>query len=177
MQIPKAIRELKQITGTYTRFLEGIQDVDFQQKPASGGWSYAEVYAHIFDFSILSLDAALTCKNEGKLHKPTALIVRVILFFGSFPPYARYKVPEELPSRANQVSSAEANVLIHRFLVQLEKSIPQLMQTDPVLKVRHPRLGYLNAWDWLRFMSIHLNHHLRQLHRIEKELKFTSLRR
>jgi hypothetical protein len=36
------------------------------------------------------------------------------------------------------------------------------------VKTPHPKLGYLNANQWLRFIEIHLKHHYQQLKRVEK---------
>lgn len=168
MQRNKVFNELKEITQTYSRFLEKIPAATFQQTPAAGGWSYSEVYSHIFDASILSLQAAASCKTDGELNKQTSFVVKVVLFFGTFPPAARYKVPKILESRVHKISPEEATVLMHSFLVKLEKYAPVILHSGNNLKVKHPRLGFLNASQWMRFILIHLKHHLKQLRRIEK---------
>jgi hypothetical protein len=38
-------------------------------------------------------------------------------------------------------------------------------------KSRHPGLGYFNAGEWLRFIEMHMRHHLRQKERIDAFLK------
>ncbi|KEQ29491.1 hypothetical protein N180_03790 [Pedobacter antarcticus 4BY] len=57
---------------------------------------------------------------------------------------------------------------MHSFLVQLEKFAPVIQNAGSNLKVKHPRLGFLNATQWMRFTVVHLKHHMKQLRRIEK---------
>ncbi|MGY0039102.1 hypothetical protein [Pedobacter sp. NJ-S-72] len=106
-------------------------------------------------------------EGEGMV-KPTAFIVKMVLFFGSFPPKAKYKVPKVLLGREKKITKTAAEDFIERFLEQLNIVYSQLHLADPALKTRHPRLGYLNAEQWFRFTEIHLKHHLKQLKRIEK---------
>ncbi|KEQ29490.1 hypothetical protein N180_03785 [Pedobacter antarcticus 4BY] len=84
MQHNKVFDELKEITQTYNRFLEKIPVAAFQQTPAFGGWSYSEVYSHIFDSSILSIQAAASCKTNGELNKPTSFAVKLAFFLEVF---------------------------------------------------------------------------------------------
>jgi hypothetical protein len=159
---------LKEISAAYNATLPEISEEQFQCTPPAGGWSYSEVYSHIFDMSILSLKEVENCiKGNGKV-KPTAFIVKAILFFGSFPPKAKYKVPQLLLGRERKINKIAAADFIERFLEQLHLVYSKLHLADPAIKTRHPRLGYLNAEQWFRFTEIHLKHHLKQLRRIEK---------
>ncbi|RAJ27097.1 DinB family protein [Pedobacter cryoconitis] len=168
MRNSSVFSSLKDISANYYNFLRKVPEGQFQLTPPIGGWSYSEVYAHIFDISLLTLKEVDNCiKGEGKV-KPTAFIVKVILFFGSFPPKAKYKVPKALAGRESKITKEAAAEFIEEFVEQLNMVYSQLHLADPALKTRHPRLGYLNASQWFRFMEIHLKHHLKQLKRIEK---------
>lgn len=168
MRNSSVFSSLKDISANYQHFLREVSEGQFQETPPIGGWSYSEVYSHIFDISILTLKEVDNCiKGEGKI-KSTAFIVKVILFFGSFPPNAKYKVPKALVGRERKITKEAAAAFIQKFLEQLDIVYSQLHLADPALKTRHPRLGYLNASQWFRFMEIHLKHHLKQLKRIEK---------
>ncbi|KIO74572.1 hypothetical protein TH53_25665 [Pedobacter lusitanus] len=159
---------LKKIVAAYNATLQEIPEDQFQLTPPIGGWSYSEVYSHIFDLSLLSLGEIEKCiQGEGKI-KPTAFVVKMILFLGSFPPKAKYKVPKALQGREQKITKAAAADFIEKFLEQLNIVYSQLHLADSAIKTRHPRLGYLNARQWFRFTEIHLNHHLKQLKRIEK---------
>jgi hypothetical protein len=159
---------LKSISAAYSQRLEQLTDLEFQTTPHIGGWSYAEVYAHIFDASLLSLQAIANCTPEQGERKPTALLVKLILWYGGFPPQQKYKVPKVMEGRVCKITIAEARSMINAFLQQLQVLYPFINTADQHLKRPHPRLGYLNTTDWLRFIEIHLKHHLKQLKRIEK---------
>ncbi|MET3112888.1 hypothetical protein AAKU52_000607 [Pedobacter sp. CG_S7] len=164
----KVFSSIHNITEAYRTQLNTINDEQFQLPPTAGGWSYSEVYSHIFDASILSLQSLEKCLDGiGKDH-PTAFVVKVILYFGTFPPGVKYKVPKILAARVKMIPKAEAAELIQKFTQQLEVDYKKMTRARRDIKTAHPKLGYLNAAQWLRFIEIHLNHHLKQLKRIEK---------
>lgn len=168
MSNSSVLASLKKISAAYKAILQRIPEGQFQTTPPIGGWSYSEVYSHIFDASILSLGEVENCiRGEGKT-RSTALVVKVILFLGSFPPAARYKAPKMLQGREKKTDRATAAAFIEKFTTLLDNTYPGITQASPALKTRHPRLGYLNAEQWFRFTEIHLKHHLKQLKRIEK---------
>lgn len=152
----------------YSSRLNSISPEVFGITPPIGGWSYSEVYDHIFDSSILSLLPMEECIHGHGEKKDTAFAVKLILFFGMFPPAIRFKVPRRIEGRVKKINKEEAQTWINKFLTQLNADYPLLSNADLTLRTLHPRLGYLNANEWLRVIEIHLNHHLKQLKRIEK---------
>jgi hypothetical protein len=167
---------IKITTDAYRKRLEDVQPAKFELSPPDGGWSYAEVYAHIFDLSILSLEAIDRCLSDEARQRKTPFITRAILFFGAFPPTMKFKVPKQFESRVRKISIAEAIELMDEFEQKLLPYTNKLNAAVATQKAAHPKLGYLNAAQWLRFIEIHLKHHLKQLQRIDKQDNFTSLR-
>ena len=167
---------IKTTTDAYRKRLKEVQPAAFNLNPADGGWSYAEVYAHIFDLSLLSLEAIDSCMSGEAKQRNTPFITKVILYFGAFPPAMKFKVPKQFESRVKKISIAEANKLMDEFECKLQPYPEKLKGALPMQKTAHPRLGYLNAEQWFRFTEIHLKHHLKQLKRIDKQDNFTSLR-
>ena len=168
MTTSKVLQSVTNIVDAYKVKLPLIAEEEFMRTPPIGGWSYSEVYAHIFDASLLSLLAVQKCLDGEGVTEKTHFGVKAILFFGMLPPGKRYKVPKRLMDRAKKIDFATATQFIDDFEVQLAKTTPHLEKANPSHKMAHPRLGYLNAKQWLRFIEIHLNHHLKQLKRIEK---------
>lgn len=166
MGTAKNHQRIQHIVLAYQWKLAEIDEGLFLQTPPIGGWSYSEVYFHIFDSSILSLKEMIAA-TEGE-RKPTAFSVKMVLFFGQLPPGKKFKAPKRLAERLKKISKEESTGLITQFLEQLEKDLKIIKNADKNLKTLHPRLGYLNAFQWLRFIGIHLNHHLQQLHRIDQ---------
>lgn len=171
MNTGKVYQSITQLVAAYKAKLTNMDEEDFTRIPPIGGWSYSEVYSHIFDSSLLSLLALNNCaKGEGEI-KPTHFVVKMILLFGSLPLGKRYKVPKRLAERVKKINLMAAEQFIVDFELQLAKIYPLTEKADPKIKSKHPRLGYLNAKQWLKFIEIHLNHHLNQLGRIEKSFQ------
>lgn len=164
----KNYKNIQHIAAAYKARLDTFSEEIFQQTPPSGSWSFSEVYFHIFDASILALQTIEDCiKGNGK-RKPTAFVVKMILFFGSLPPGKKYQAPKRLAERLKKISKTEASELIDQFILQLDDELGNIKKADRSIKTLHPGMGYLNACQWLRFAEIHLKHHFKQLKRIEK---------
>lgn len=174
MRTEQIYRSILHLVNRYKVALARYPALSFEQMPPMGGWSYSEVYCHIFDSSLLSVMAIQNCvRGEGEL-KPTHWLVKLILFFGMFPPGKKYQVPKRLATRVKMISLMAAQQLMTDFELQMAKVYPLVEGADPKIKVAHPRLGYLNAKQWLRFIEIHLKHHLQQLKRIENSFNTQS---
>lgn len=168
MNTEHVFSSIQKITFTYKQRLAEISDGNFMRSPDKGGWCYSEVYNHIFDMSLLSLKELEGCLNGQGKKRGTHWFTKLILFFGSFPPMIRFKVPKHLAPRVKKISKEEASDMMMNFMLSLQPFGNQISRADKNLKTVHPRLGYLNAEEWLRFMEIHLKHHLKQLKRIDK---------
>ena len=170
MSVSKIYRSILNISASYENTLKGIDESTFQLTPPLGGWSYSEVYCHIFDSSLLSVEAINNCINgQGEVRK-TAFLVKLILFIGMLPPGRKYKVPAKIAGRVKKVDIATAQKFINDFNSQLILTKSKLNSADPKIKAKHPVLGYLNAEQWLKFTEIHLKHHLKQLVGIKNSL-------
>lgn len=171
MNAAKIKVSLHHIVDAYKAKLSSYPDEIFQRSPPINGWSYSEVYSHIFDSSLLSLIALEnSAKGKGE-DKPTHFVVKLILLLGSLPPAKKYKVPKRLADRVKKISKTEAMDFILEFEKTLVDAYPLVANANEKCKTKHPRLGYLNAKQWLRFIEIHLKHHLKQLVRIEKSFQ------
>jgi len=171
MNTSKTKTSLHQIVNAYKTKLSLYSDDVFQNTPPINGWSYSEVYSHIFDSSLLSLIALEnSAKGKGE-DQPTHFAVKTILFFGSLPPARKYKVPKRLAERVKKISKTDALDFILEFEKVLDEVYPLISKAKTNSKTKHPRLGFLNAKQWLRFIEIHLKHHLKQLVRIEKSFQ------
>lgn len=174
MNVAKVYQSILKIINAYQLKLNKLDEEDFVLSPPIGGWSYSEVYSHIFDSSLLSLMALNNCIKEEGEKKPTIFGAKMILLFGTLPPGKKYKVPKRLAERVKKINLMAAQQFITDFELQLGKTYPQIDNANLKFKVKHPRLGYLNAKQWLRFIEIHLNHHLKQLKRIENSFELAQ---
>ena len=171
MSVTSNKKELEKTLQFYEHFLKTVDEETFFSTPLSGGWSYAEVYSHILTVNYISIIAAEKCLNkvaEIKTRKPDWRI-RLILFLGKFPP-GKIKAPAAVEESVKKITKEEAANFLVKIYKKLDTLNPQYKNFDSIHKVKHPRLGYLDAKHWLRFMVVHTKHHQNQIIRIEREL-------
>lgn len=170
MNYSDIINSILESTDNYSKFLDNITEEQFSQTPANGGWSYSEVYSHIFQANLGSLVLIERCLHGHKSSTGTPTWAgRLVLFFGRFPP-VKLTAPAHIAAMVAKTSIEDARNYIIKFREKLLEVAPQVRKAPPLNAAKHPRLGMLNASQWLRFIEIHTKHHLRQLKRIEKLL-------
>lgn len=160
----------------YSAFLKTVNEETFLTTPENGGWSFAEVYAHILSANFLSVVAIERCVNktaEIKTRKPDWR-VRLVLFLGRFPP-VKYKVPAALEASVKKISKEQAANDLIRLIKKIEEIDKGFAKFNPDYKAKHPRLGYLDAKSWLRFIYVHSKHHQKQIGRIKRMLKSSKI--
>lgn len=156
----------------YSRFLDGINDEDFLISPKEGIWSYSEVFSHVFQVNLASSIAVEKCiYGTGQINSDRIYwLAGLILLLGRFPP-VKIKAPADIAAMVKKISKEEAKVLISKLNTRLQVIAPQIKNASFNQKVKHPRLGLLNAAQWFRFIEVHTLHHERQLTRITKMLR------
>jgi hypothetical protein len=174
VSIIKEQKIISAVLDDYRKQLDAIPDELFDTTPPGGGWSYAEVYSHIMQASMASTIAMERCTHGTA--KPTNKKMNIwgwfVMLSGKFPPI-KSKVPSKVEAKmpALKVSKEEARNLIIKCRKRFDEMVILINTTPSVRRSKHPRLGMLNANQWFKFIRIHLQHHLKQLDRIEKQLK------
>jgi hypothetical protein len=169
MKVPRTLQAIENTLDQYELFLNGLTDAEFQESPAEGVWSYSEVYSHIIYTDIAGLIALERCLDTNKCsYGPISWQGWLILLTGKFPP--RLKAPEKIAAKVQKISMEEAREGLKRLREKLREIAPMANNAPDAQKIKHIRLGLLNARQWLRFIEIHSSHHLRQLSRIESML-------
>lgn len=167
-------RRTEQILNRYEAFLSKLSEENFQQNPAPGVWSYSEVYSHIATSNQACFMAMENCikgtanESSKRIHP----IAWLILFTGRFPP-VKIKAPSRIAAMVQRLTKDEARLEIQQLKERLSNILPKIYGASLTQKVPHPRLGLLNARQWLRFIEIHTLHHEKQLYRIEKGLRLS----
>lgn len=158
----------------YRAQLDVIPDDLFQTTPPGGGWSFAEVYSHILSATLGSSIALEKCASGTC--PPTddgpTFLGRLMMFTGSFPP-VKVKVPAAVAAKmpVNKLSKEEVKNLLIKCRKRIDDTVSLVKDASPDSRYKHPRLGMLNAKQWLKFIRIHLQHHLKQLWRIKNKFK------
>ena len=174
MSVNKHLRSILKAVEHYETLLKDVSEETFTQNPPDGSWSYSETFSHILQANLGSLIAIEKCSIGTAIFSDKRINwgVWAILFLGSLPP-GKYKAPESLASMAKKISKEEAANLIVKFKNRLSGLKSKIEKADKYQKIKHPRLGLLNAKQWLRFVEIHTRHHTKQLKRIEGRLKLS----
>ena len=174
MNIARERKAIDAALDDYRARLDTIPDELFTETPPGGGWSYAEVYAHIMKATLSSSIALERCShgNCEPTKKGLNLIGRLMMFTGSFPP-VRVKVPEAAAAKMSgeKLSKEDAKNLLIKCRKRIDDTMPLIKASSSNFRSKHPRLGMLTAGQWFKFIRIHLYHHLKQLKRIEKKIQ------
>jgi len=172
MNIPAERKKTEAVLDTYRNWLDKVSDERFTETPPAGEWSYAEVYSHIMQATLASTIALERCtmKSCKPTNQKTNWLGKAVLLFGMLPPVKTKepaKVAEKMP--ALKISKEEARNYIIKCRQRLDDMVEKIQSAENDGRVKHPRLGMLNAGQWLKFIRIHLVHHLKQLKRIENK--------
>jgi hypothetical protein len=170
MKISATRDAIEEVLDIYRNLLDTIPDNQFGVTPADGGWSYAEVYSHIFQVTIGSTIAAERCANGTCEPTKEGLTWtgRLALMFGylpkvNTPPAESAKIP------VKKITKEEARNLIIKCRGRIETITPRLKEASPAVRYKHSRLGMLNAAQWFKFTLIHLKHHLKQIEQLKNK--------
>lgn len=157
----------------YRHWLDEIPEDEFTQTPPGGGWSYAELYAHTMQAGLGSIIAAEKCYNKTGVNTSKGLnpIGWYVFLLNCFPP-VKVEQPEAMATLTKKISKEEARNLIIKLRKRLDEIMPQVVHNSSSgYKISHPRLGMLTAAQWIKFIRIHTQHHLKQLGRIKKSFQ------
>jgi hypothetical protein len=158
----------------YRARLDTIPEELFTKTPPGGGWSFAEVYSHILQATLGAAIPMERCASNNFKPEPKGLnlLGHFVLLAGRFPP-VRIKVPDKVAAKmpALKIDKEEAKNLLVKCRKRINDLAPNLKDASMIVRHKHPRLGAMNAAQWLKFIRIHLQHHIKQLDRIEKKLK------
>ena len=173
MNIAKELKAIQTALDNYRSQLDLIPDGQFDITPPKGGWSYAEVYSHIMQATIGSSILLERCTHSTS--KPVKGGInwwgRYVLLTGLFPP-VKTKMPDDVAARLapKKIEKEEAKNLIVKCRRRMDDMAALIISNPSTRRGKHPRLGMLTANQWFKFIRIHLQHHLKQLERIKKQL-------
>jgi hypothetical protein len=159
---------------SYRSRLNAIPDDEFDLTPPMGGWSYAEVYSHIMQATMgasMMLERCTHGTAKPDSDKGLNFWGLYTMLTSKFPP-VKTQTPDGVAGKmpAKKISKEEARNLIVKCHKRMDEMAILINNTPSKRRSRHPRLGMLNSTQWLKFIRVHLQHHLMQLDRIEKNL-------
>lgn len=152
--------------------LAGRNSAVRDRRPAESSWSLADVVEHL----VLAEGAMTTAlAKEPSPERPRAFPptrrLRMLALRGALLGGLRIRAPSTaiLPTRASSWPDLLAQwddqrQRLHAWLQQIQ---PSILCTP---RFKHPIIGWLDVPQALCFAGDHLQHHLRQVRRIEREL-------
>ena len=156
--------------------LGAIPEEVFAKQPADNGWSAGQICHHLSMASERLLAGARACTQSDGEQRGFSFLPALITSMGTFPP-AKIKVPDNLPEDWKPLASPEptAKSTALEMLAVMEREMRELREpvdtASPKLRREHPAGGWMHARQWYQIAEMHLRHHLRQLGRLEKELR------
>ena len=140
---------------------------DGQARAPEGGWSVAQIIEHlsIAEPGITrAIDKLLTAASDADGH-------------GAPKPFVPFSLDEQAEQARGKIEAPEflrpTGLALSEGLARLEESRaaltalrPRFESADYSRRFPHPAFGPLNAAQWLAFVGMHEERHLRQLERI-----------
>ncbi|MCO4293091.1 DinB family protein [Solitalea sp. MAHUQ-68] len=171
MNVTQLLNDLQLALEEYLSRLDHYSDQVFMLQPEVDSWSMAQVYSHVLGTCLMQHKALEICmQGQGLTDTPGLNEMGEKLFaLGHFPP-GKYQAPEIVKSRVQNIHKEDAKALAAKLLSRIKAiQSAEVLTADENQRLEHPRLGFLNATQWIHFMLIHSNHHLQQLDRIERK--------
>lgn len=162
---------LETIDETRTRVgkrVEGLTPEQEKFRPSPDAWSIAEIVEHLsiieaqlsklFAMMVRKAEAAGATQAAGSSFRPVDLN-----HFIERSMKEKYTAPETVRPRGN-VSIADSLDRMRRSRAELHELRPKLEAMDlSGLTYPHPAFGPLDLYQWLAFVGVHEDRHLRQI--------------
>lgn len=108
---------------------------------------------------------------DFKLGEEKTELGRQVFELGQFPPVP-IKVPASPQYTPQPPESMESLIDgLHMVVERMRSTAFVLHQASVNNKIRHPRLGALNAQEWFLLIEMHYRHHFLQLDRLKSNLE------
>lgn len=163
------LQQFNDTLGQWVAFLDDYSLEMLCRPTKAAAWSLGQVYRHIIDdtgWYAEQVATALESKNHH--HEQATREGRQILAEG-FP-----DVQIAGPATGTFIPQPESIDQLRQGLLAIQQAISETCGTADIDaatgKTQHPGLGYFTAAEWLRFATVHMQHHLRQKKRIDAQL-------
>ncbi|MGV2962409.1 DinB family protein [Paenibacillus sp. AGC30] len=161
------------------RYLVELNKLDMgslYKKQSEEEWSIGQMYVHLIQSALfLHLHNIEQCLSSGdstlNSGEEKTELGRQVFELGQFPPVP-IKVPASPQYTPQPPESMESLIDGLRMVVERMRSTAAVLHQASVNnKIRHPRLGALNAQEWFLLIEMHYRHHFLQLDRLISNLE------
>ena len=161
----RAVEEHRDAVRRFVATAEGLAPDAWTRPRAPGAWTPAEIAEHL----VLSYETALGELAGGPGIRPRAtgwrqrllrwVLLPHILFHRSFP--VRAVAAREIRPTGTHTDRGAVLARMRELAARMERELDAARVSGAV--VTHPYFGGLPATRTLRFLAVHVEHHLRQL--------------
>jgi uncharacterized damage-inducible protein DinB len=167
-KIQKLYESYSERRGSLVQRLQALTSEVVVMRPAEGQWSIAEVAQHLALVEDKLFGVAKEgLSKEGNKKRPGLIqAIKINLMFCLLRTKIRVKVPAKAVIPSAEVTPADSLEIWGR----LEKEWAELLNSMSLEQaklsiVQHPVAGWMNMQQLLKFLSVHLDHHLPQIER------------
>lgn len=173
---PRTMRRFEQLEQMRERLEEELTqrpEALLRQPPPSGGWSILQVVSHLVEAETGTL-GYMRKKSAPATQLPRAGVsceIRSLLLTAALRSPFRFRVPKPIAQNPELHSRDESLEQWHRVRSEWRfflGEFPQPLENRQIF--RHPVAGRMNLDQTLRFLRDHLEHHLRQVERIWRQV-------
>jgi hypothetical protein len=148
------------------RLVTRVEGLDEARANASeGGWTVAQIVEHLSIAEPRITDAIermlAPAEGDGREREPF-----VPFSLDEYAEQARGKIEAPDFLRPTGLPLAEGLIRLKESRAALEALRPRFESADYSRVLKHPAFGMLNAAQWLAFLGMHEQRHLRQIERI-----------
>jgi hypothetical protein len=139
--------------------LEAFTTDNFNQTPASGGWTAGQVAEHLLlSANVVEVIAGRTETPHRPADEKTGALAAIFLDFTTRLPSPDFIVPAE-----KNYDQLEMTDRLKTIWAKLKEAIRLLNLNALCLDFEIPTIGKLTRLEWIYFYVIHTQRHLRQL--------------
>jgi hypothetical protein len=154
------------------KWIDALDDYSREEllrKPSPAEWSIGQVYGHLLETTTSIANGAIPIALDDcakNIDRKVLWLAKPILWLG-FPPFRfrAAKVITQQPAVPDDMEQLRRD--FEALVTKLHELARRAKAAKCSGKTKHPRMGYLNAKEWIRFVEIHWAHHLRQKRRLD----------
>jgi hypothetical protein len=165
--VTQILEEIDRTREKIYRRVEGLSEEQANARPLSGAWTTGEIVEHLsmIEDRLLRMMTMMLTKAEGAKTAGDAPAAMKPFSLDEFAERARgekYTAPEAI-TPGGKVTLAESLAKLRRSREELHALRPRIEATDlSSLTYPHPVFGPLNFYQWMAFIGVHEERHLRQ---------------
>lgn len=170
----KVYREFVVIAKYLLKELDYYGVNQFKQKPAETEWSIGQIYDHLIsgtlNFHLREIKNCLD-RNSGSIKGSKTFRGNMFFMMGKYPPVKFKGMSKSNYEPAQPTNTIQVKDDLYKFIKIMNQTAREIDNANLDYKTINPSLGMLNALEWYKLIGMHFKHHLRQKHKLDKQVR------